>query len=368
MQDITEEEKYWLWLASVEGIGPVRFYHVLNTFTDIKSAWENCTEITRCVKGINEKMGAKLCERANDAFIERFLKFLAHKNINVLTRLNQDYPKTLAEIENPPTVLYYKGTLPDFDDMSCAVVGSRKPTKNGFQAAKNISMELAAQGVVIVSGMARGIDTAAHTGALEGGGKTVAVLGSGVDVVYPAENRKLYDQIVESGAVISEFLPGMEPKASNFPQRNRIVAGLSKALISGEGGEKSGARITVDFALKQGREVYTLACNLSSPVAKLPLYLMESGAPTVQKATEVMSDLGWEINLDCLKEKDGNNTIKLDLLETQIYNLLLKEDLAPEEISAETGRPMREINTLLTLMELRGLIEGIPGDKFRVNS
>ncbi len=366
--NITDEEKYWLWLHSVDGIGPVKFYNILNTFTDIKTAWENCKELHRCVKGISEAMGEKLCLRANDAFLERLLRFLENKEIQVLTRLGRDYPQTLAEVENPPPVLYYKGKIPSFDDMSCAVVGSRKPTRKGFQAAQAISEGLAAHGVVIVSGMARGIDTAAHTGALAAGGKTVAVLGSGVDVVYPPENKKLYEEIVHKGAVISEFFPGTEPKASNFPQRNRIVSGLSRAMIAGEGGEKSGARITVDFALGQGREVYALACDLKSPVAKLPLYLVDSGAPMVTSAQEVMQDLGWAMTPVSCGVEDETNGNRLDLLERQIYNLLLKEASSAEELMRGMDCSISEVNTILTVMELKGLITGVPGNKFIVNS
>ena len=368
MTEITQEEKYWLWLASSDGIGPVRFYNVLNAFEDLKNAWENSADIARLARGIGEKQAGILQRNANDGYVERILALCHKKGIRILTRLNQNYPHTLAEIENPPPLLYYKGKMPEFDDMSCGIVGSRRPTRNGFEVAKEISRELASQGVVIVSGMALGIDTAAHAGALDAHGKTVAVLGCGADVVYPKENRKLYDMIIENGAVVSEFLPGTEPKAQFFPQRNRIVSGLSRVLIAGEGGERSGARITVDDALAQGREVYTAACDLKSPMAKLPLYLMDAGAMVVRCGADIMNDQGWKMSLVIRNGKKQNETNKLDLLQAQIYNLLLKEVSSAEQLAQELDIGVSEINTVLTIMELNGLIEGLPGDKFRINT
>ncbi|MBC5647126.1 DNA-processing protein DprA [Christensenella tenuis] len=368
MTEITKEERYWLWLSSVDGIGPVRFYDTLNVFTDLEQAFHECALIPELVKSVTAKQKKALLESANESYIDRLLDSCTRKGIQVLTRLNQDYPHTLAEIENPPPVLFYKGVLPNFDEMSCAIVGSRRPTKNGFSTARSLACGLAGEGVVIVSGMARGIDTAAHMGALEANGITVAVLGCGADVVYPQENRELYERILDSGAVISEFLPGTEPKPQFFPQRNRIVSGLSNVLIAGEGGERSGARITVDDALRQGRDVYTMICDLKSPVAKLPLYLMDSGAPVVQKAADVMNGMGWRMRHDSAVQKSKNGANKLDLLEAQIYNLLLKENLSAGDLAGETGIAIKDINTILTVMELKGLIEGMPGDRFRINS
>ncbi len=368
MTEITQEEKYWVWLASSEGIGPVRFYNILNAFTDLQNAWDNCADIGRIAPGITEKLAAILRKNANDAYVENILSMCDKKGIRILTRLNQNYPHTLAEIENPPPVLYYRGEMPEFDEKSCGIVGSRRPTRNGFDMAREVSSGLAAQGVVIVSGMALGIDTAAHAGALDAKGKTVAVLGCGADVVYPKENRRLYDAIIENGAIVSELLPSTEPKAQFFPQRNRIVSGLSRVLIAGEGGDRSGARITVDDALSQGREVYTLACDLKSPMAKLPLYLMDSGAMVVRTALDVMNDQSWEMSFGLGQGKKQKETNKLDLLQAQIYNLLLKEVLNAEQIAQELAISVREANTVLTVMELSGLVEGIPGDKFRINS
>ncbi|MEA4853580.1 MAG: DNA-processing protein DprA [Christensenella sp.] len=368
MTEITAQERYWVWLSSLEGIGPVRFYDVLNAFTDLENAWNHVGEIEKRVPRIGPKISALLKKCRNDFYVDQILEQCQRSGIRIITRLGRQYPQILSEIENPPPVLYYKGTLPDMEERTCGIVGTRRPTRKGFETAKQISSGLAAQGVVIVSGMARGIDTAAHMGALAAGGFTVAVLGCGADIVYPAENKDLYEEIIQKGAVLSEFLPGSQPRATNFPQRNRIVSGLSKALIAGEGGDKSGARITVDDALSQGRDVYAMACDLKSPVASLPLYLMESGAPVISSAAEVMDAQGWAMDFGITQTNMQKETNKLDLFQSRIYNLLLKESLTTEQLAQALECPVHEVSAVLTILELNGLIASAPGDKFRINT
>ncbi|MEG0584819.1 MAG: DNA-processing protein DprA [Christensenellaceae bacterium] len=367
MINLTSEEKYWVWLSTVRGIGPVKFYDIINYFEDAKTAWENVGEISHIIKGIGDATAKNLIQSANDSYIEDFLKELDTKQIKMVTRLDQCYPQTLANIENPPPLLYYKGILPDFEDRTCGMVGSRRPTKFGFNIAHDISYNLASQNVLIISGLARGIDTAAHTGALDAGGITAAVVGCGVDVIYPAENRNVYEKIIENGVILSEFPPGEEPLAKNFPQRNRIIAGLSQALIVGEGGEKSGARITADYALRQGIDIYATVCDLKSTMAKLPLYLLDSGSMMITDGYEVMRSQKWEINAKKRKAKNKSDN-KLDLFEAQIYNLLLKEDLSAEELANYLEANMKDVNTAITVMELKSLISSLPGGKFSINN
>ncbi len=360
---LTDEEKYWVWLSGVEGMGAATFYNILGSFIDARTACENYREIPQKLK-LQEKLRENLLRDMNTAYLEKLLTSIEKSGQNVLTRLNQDYPKNLAEIDNPPPVLYFKGTLPDMDIMSCGMVGTRKPTKDGFDIAKTMGHDLAAQGVVVVSGMARGIDTASHTGAMAAGGKTVAVLGCGADVLYPPENRKVYDQIVEHGAIVSEFIPGTIPAMCNFPMRNRIISGMSHVLIAGEGGKKSGARITVDCALRQGKDVYALPCNLGSTVAALPVYLIESGAPIAQNAYDLMADQGWVV------QQPQNDTAKQSRLpkdQQLVYAILSRESATADELCAQTSVGIKEMNMLLTVMELGGEIEATAGGLFRIN-
>jgi len=364
---IGEEERYWVWLASLPRVGAATFYKILYAFVDLKTAWKNIGALRQEVPSISEKTAEEIKSRANMAYLEQMIRRVERSGLRVLTRLNPDYPALLAKIDNPPPVLYVKGNLTRLQGPSCGMVGTRRPTKKGFEAARKMAAGLAAQGVTIVSGMARGVDTAAHTGALEVEGVTVAVLGCGADVIYPPENDALYRNIQERGAIVSEFFPGAQPKPSFFPQRNRIISGLSGALLVGEGGKKSGARITVDYALQQGRDVYALACDLRSPVADLPLYLVDAGAPMLSDPAGLMADQGWEMRVP-VKSSDEAVNKKLDFTQTQIYNLLLLEDLHAEEIAEKLGLPISEVNTAATFLELEGHIERNPGGSFTVHS
>ncbi|MGI6152396.1 MAG: DNA-processing protein DprA [Christensenellaceae bacterium] len=367
MNRLSNEEKYWLWLTTVPGIGPNKFYAILSHYVDIKTAFENVDTLAKEIRGIGPKLAQEAAKCACEPYIDEVAQKIEKSGVSVLTRLSQDYPKALAEIDNPPPVLYFRGSIPDLDETSCGIVGTRKPTRAGAALIRKMAGELAGAGVPVVSGMARGIDTAAHMGALDGGGKTVAVLGCGADVIYPPENGKLYDAIIQNGAVISEYFPGTGPAAGQFPQRNRIISGLSRVLIAGEGDDKSGARITVDYSLTYGRDVYTVICDLRSSVARLPLYLIENGAPVLEDAYALMEDQGWTFSKAPEKKHPAEHK-GLDFLEAEIYNLLEKEKLSPEEMARMLKRPIREVVTALTKLEMKGLVQNGPGDVYCVHS
>ncbi len=363
MSNFSEAEIYWLWLYSIEGIGAQKFYEIIKHFEDAKTAYENVAQIQKEISGIGEKIAENLANCANDDYIANLLKSVEVEDINTITRLNSNYPHTLGEIELPPPVLFYKGSLTE--EIACAIIGSRKPTKYGYKVAKNMGYELAQQGLLVVSGMALGIDCAAHTGAIEGGGKTFAVLGCGVDVIYPNSNRHLYEKIIENGAVISEFFPKTGPLRAHFPQRNRIISGLCDVLIVGEGSERSGARITVDYALKQGKEVYTLLCDFNSTMSNLPKYLLESGASAVVHAKEVIEDMGW--SLKTFGDNSKNLCKNLDLFQNEIYNLLLKQSYSGVEIAHILNKDIKDVNIALTMLELNGYITNEIGNKYIIN-
>jgi len=307
------------------------------------------------------KLAENMLDGAYTGYMDLLLEKLEKSRVSVLTRLDQNYPVVLTEIDNPPPVLYFKGCMPDFIGMSCGVIGSRTPSKKGFDGAKELAFELAANKAVIVSGMARGVDTAGHVGALEAKGKTVAVLGCGPDVVYPAENTRLYYEIIEKGAVVSEFLPGTKPLARHFPQRNRIIAGLSRVLLAGEGMEKSGARITVDFALRQGKEVYAMPFDVGTPMAWLPMYLVESGAPLAVCAADVLDGAG-----EVVKRERELPDMNAD--QAAVYRLLMEGELSPDELAAETGIAMKDLNILITVMEMKGIICPCAGGRLRIQN
>lgn len=278
----------------------------------------------------------------------------------------RSYPALLTAIPDPPDVLFYQGTLFAQEEKAVAIIGSRRETRYGRQQAFNIARDLARQGVTIVSGLARGIDTAAHKGALEGGGRTIAVLGSGLSRMYPEENRELAAQIISSGgAVITELPPTAEPLAYRFPIRNRIVSGLCQALLVVEAREKSGTLITVNHALEQGREVFALPGAVDAPGSAVPHRMIRDGATMCTCAADLLEDMGWMAPAGRTVAQTSIFELTEDPLQQKILESLVVEARDSEELLEETGLDMAELNIQLTLLEMEGLIEVLPGRLFR---
>ena len=266
MNDLSADERYWVWLASIDGVFAKWFYILQSVFLEPKAVWEHAGDIPSAIPNFPTGIARAIADARNPEYFDRIFENIEKCALHVTTAVTQNYPYTLEALTEPPPVLYYKGRLPDVWERSVSIVGTRKPSRNGEKIVRKIAREIAAQDVIVVSGMARGIDTAAHEGALDADGVTVAVLGCGADVVYPKENRMLYERIAERGAVLSEFRPGTPPVAENFPRRNRIIAAISGATVVSEGGRRSGARITADLALTLGRQVFAIPCEPGSDV------------------------------------------------------------------------------------------------------
>ena len=278
----------------------------------------------------------------------------------------ESYPALLTAIPAPPDVLFYQGKLFAQEEKAVAIIGSRRETRYGRQQAFSIARDLARQGVTIVSGLARGIDTAAHKGALEGGGRTIAVLGSGLSRMYPEENRELAAQIIVSGgAVITELPPTAEPLAYRFPIRNRIVSGLCQALLVVEAREKSGTLITVNHALEQGREVFALPGAVDAPGSAVPHRMIRDGATMCTCAADLLEDMGWMAPASRAVAQTSIFELTEDPLQQKILESLAVEARDSEELLEETGLDMAELNIQLTLLEMEGLIEVLPGRLFR---
>ena len=282
---------------------------------------------------------------------------LDNAGIHPVLRPGEGYPSRLRDIPSPPRGLFVMGRLPGNDIPAVAIVGSRRDTRYGRAQARRIARELAESGVVIVSGLARGIDTAAHEGALEGGGITVAVLGNGLPGIYPGENRSLADRIISSGgAVISEYAPGAKPLGYHFPIRNRIISGLSDAVLLIEALRKSGTASTVHHALSQGREIFALPGNVDAPGSELPLQLLKEGAGICTGGEDILSGMGWRRDVKQVSFSDLMGLSEEDRSDP-ILSALEKEEKTFEELLDETGLSLQEINTSLTLLELEGRIE-----------
>jgi len=355
-----DDKKYWIGFNLVKGIGSVRFQQILSYFGDLSVAWEAPSEVFR-EAGLPERTIANLIRVRQEVDLDQYYSSLLDQKINVLTLLDEDYPKLLREIDQPPPVLYLRGELSPADEFAVAMVGTRKVSAYGQQVARDASLFLAGHGLTIVSGLARGIDALAHQHALQAGGRTIAVLGSGVDVIYPPEHRKLADAIIENGAVISDYPLGTQPEGINFPPRNRIISGLSLATIVVEAGERSGALITAEFAVEQGREVFAVPGNVLSPVSRGTNLLIQKGAYAMISPQDVLDVL----DLSQVDEyKSARQILPADTTEAMILKTMGFEPIHVDEICAEAGLPVDKVSAALTMMELKGMVQHVGGMRY----
>jgi DNA processing protein len=267
----------------------------------------------------------------------------------------------LKEIDQPPPVLYVRGTLTAEDLWAVAVVGTRRVSAYGRQVTEELVTFLAANGVTVVSGLARGIDSVAHHSSLKAGGRTIAVLGCGADIIYLPENAELAGKLISSGAMVSDCAPGTPPDASNFPSRNRIISGLSMATVVVEAGDTSGALITAQFAIDQGREVFAVPGNIYAPQSKGTNRLISQGAHPMLSAFDLLEIL----NLTRITEqRQVRKTMPVDEIEASLLRVLTHEPLHVDEIHNQTGLPIERVSATLTMMELKGLVRQMSGMSF----
>ncbi len=265
---------YLLALHATSGLGSIKLKALIDHFKDPKLAWE-----------AQSKQVSKNLEPEN------YVQDLKKDGINWLTIFDKDYPKLLKEIYDPPIILYYRGEIKKEDQKAIAIVGTRSITDYGKIVTRQFAKDLVLNNLTIISGLARGVDTQAHLAAIESGGRTIAVLGGGLNKIYPHENKGLAERIIKHGAVISEFLPNDDPKPGNFPARNRIISGLSRAVLVTEAAEKSGSLITAKLALEQGRDVFAIPGPITSELSKGPIDLIRAGAIPVTNTQEILEEL-----------------------------------------------------------------------------
>ena len=356
---MSDELHYWLGLNLVKGIGPAKVQALIGYFGSVSRAWQaNGLELQRI--GFDRRTIDSFLETRSRLSLEQEMDRLQAAGVSLLTWDSPDYPAYLREIPQPPPLLYLRGQLKEIDRFAVALVGTRRLTQYGRQVTRDLVGGLVRNGVTVVSGLARGIDGVAHKTALELGGRTIAVLGSGLDRIYPAEHRTLANQIVaqEQGVVISEYGLGVKPEAKNFPPRNRIISGLSLGVIVVEAGERSGALITTDFALEQNREVFAVPGNITSPASKGPNRLIQQGAKLVTHVDDVLE----ELNLAMVFEKTA---VQLALPETAeeaaLLSTLSAQPVHIDELSRATGLPTQTVSSTLTMMELKGIVQQVGG-------
>ncbi len=352
-----DERIYWVGFNYVKGIGAVRFRTLLDFFGDLSRAWQAPTEAL-AQAGLSPKIIENLVKFRSGASVEQIWDQIQSQGITVLTWEDDAYPRRLKEIDQPPPVLYLRGQLQPQDEWAVAIVGTRRATTYGRQVGEDIANLLARNGVTVVSGMARGIDSLAHQAALQAGGRTLAVLGSGVDRIYPPENRRLSDEIIANGAILSDYAPGTPPDSANFPPRNRIISGLSLAVVVVEAGETSGALITASFAAEQGREVFAVPGSILAPQSKGANRLIQDGARPLLNAQEVLETL----NLTMVSEhRTARAALPSDPTELKLYQLLGPEPAHIDDIRSKTDLPIETVSATLALMELKGMARQVGG-------
>ncbi|MGH2347924.1 MAG: DNA-processing protein DprA [bacterium] len=280
----------------------------------------------------------------------------------ILTPQDPGYPPALRTIADPPEALYVRGSLREVDRQAVAVVGARRASSYGLSVAEWLGRELVHCGITVVSGMARGIDGAAHRGALAAGGRTIAVLGCGPDVVYPPEHAELMVQVIDAGAIMTEFPPGTAPLPQHFPQRNRIISGLSLGVVVVEGRVQSGALVTADFALQQGREVFAVPGHIFAETAHLPHRLIQEGAKLVTTVDDILS----ELRLPHRPPPPQEPELVLDGVEAAIYAELSLDPQHIDAISLRCGLPVAEVGGALLALELKGAVRSLAGQRYIV--
>ncbi|MHB8916902.1 MAG: DNA-processing protein DprA [Desulfocucumaceae bacterium] len=336
-----------------------RVWHLVDRFGSAGYAWKATEKQLVSTGGFTPEGAHDMVLRRRGVNPEAVLALLEKKGISFLHYGSPDYPDALTHIFDPPPGLFIRGSITAQDTQAVAIVGSRKATRYGYTVASRLAGELAGAGVTVVSGMARGIDTAAHRGALAAGGRTIAVLGCGVDVAYPRDNTGLKEEIALSGAVVSEFPLESAPESWHFPIRNRIISGLSGGVVVVEAAQRSGALITADFALDQGRDVMAVPGNITSDLSRGPNRLIKQGAKPVESAGDILEELGME-RLFRLEDLEAP-AVSLSPEENALSKLISLEPLALDELVDRSGLPAQKVLVALTFLEMKGVARQLPG-------
>lgn len=362
---MAEEIFYWLALSLTPGVGIILMKRLLDRFKTPEAVFRAPLKELLKIEGLGERVAGEIKKGPLDKVVEKELSLLRSVGGKILTLQDDGYPKRLKDVYDPPPVLYVRGELKKEDELAVAIVGSRKTSPYGRWITEKVGQELARHGVTIVSGMARGIDSVAHKGALLGGGRTIAVLGCGIDVIYPPENRTLFQQIIDQGAILSEFPMGSPPEAGHFPRRNRIISGLSIGVVIVQAKADSGSLITAGYALEQGRDVFAVPGNVGVEGSLGTNRLIKEGAKLVESSEDILEEIlpQWRREKEMIPE---TRSPVQDLTEEEkmLYNLLGETSLHIDEIIRESQFDPGKVSGLLLSLELKGLVCQWPGKSF----
>ena len=372
-----ENLKYWLAINKIPNLGPVTIKKLWEHFGSIQAVWNADEKNIWKIEGLSKPAVNAFINNRNKIDLNAEIKAIEKTEIGVLTIEDGDYPAGLRNIYDPPPVLFIKGRILRSDEKALAIVGTRKASRYGLEMARKLASDLSSLGITIISGLAAGIDTAAHRGALEANGRTIAVFGCGINVIFPAANRGLAEEIERTGALVSEFPVGAGTDKVNFPRRNRIISGLSLGVIMVEGHYDSGAMITAKAALDQGREVFAVPGNVQIEQSKGPHWLIKQGAKLVESIEDVLEELKMvmpvkmpnpSISLGTSAElritNEGRNYPELNEEEKKIIKALSLEPKHLDIISAETKLSIPQVSSTLMMLEIKKVIRQLPGKNF----
>lgn len=355
----------WLIYGQARGVGRQRLVALMEAFPDVHAAWRLGQHELAAVPGLGPAAAEALVAVRRDPDArreaERNLDRAEKAGLRVLLANEPHYPRKLRQIPDPPPVLYQAGPWEPDERPSIAIVGTRTPTGYGLLVAEQLGRELARFGAVVISGMARGIDSAAHRGALSEAGTSVAVLGGGADLCYPREAATIYRVMTERGAVLSEQPPGHEPRREHFPERNRIISGLSDGVIVVEAGKRSGTLITVTHALSQGREVFAVPGPITSPMSVGPHRLIREGACLMENARQVLEELGFLAPAEGPIDRTPQG---LSPEEQRILGWMGAEPRRPDDLAGACGMTAAEVQATLTMLEIRGVVKRLPNGEW----
>jgi DNA processing protein len=359
-----EDLLYWIGLNSITGIGPRKIQLLIQAFETPRSVFHASLTELSLVEGVDQAAAIAITEGFDEIKAHEQVELAQKRGIQILTLDNPSYPAILREIYAPPPVLYVRGQIKESDAKAVAIVGTRKFSAPGKAAVLKIVQELAQAGITIVSGMARGIDSLAHQCAMDNRARTFAVLGCGVDVCYPPENKKMMERIIEQGAVVSEFPIGMQPDTFHFPRRNRIISGLARCVVVAEAGETSGALITAEYALEQGREVFALPGSITQPGFSGCNKLIQNGAGLAMNGEDVLFAMKRYFGNPKTSRKEEMLSLLLNKDEEIVFQFLTYEPVHIDALSTKCNWPSSKVLGILLGMELRGMVEQQAGKNF----
>jgi len=356
-----EDLYHWVALSLAPGVGSVLFKRLTQTFGSPEKVLKAPPTKLARVEGIGPKVVESLRKFDWKPRVEKELRSAGKIGARIVTWEDEEYPPNLKNIYDPPPLLYILGSLLPQDQLAVAVVGSRYPTTYGKAAAERISMGLSGRGVTVVSGLARGLDSCAHQGALSAGGRTIGVLGCGIDITYPPENRELFRRVAAQGAVLSEFPLGTPPDSDHFPIRNRIISGLSLGVAVVEATLRSGSLITARFALDQGRDVYAVPGNVDSARSEGTNRLIKEGAKLVTRAEDILEEI---LPYQEPSPREAPRQPQLSEEETRVFSALSREPIHIDEVIAQSTLSSARVSAILLSLELAGHIRQFPGLRF----